>query len=867
MVDLAQALAQSDKLIDWYWQYGRQRKQYHLPAKWLVDLYRQRDSARALLEDNPSGTHKVLAVWGPSGSGKSMLLSDFLDAPDGPASALTWKDGEDFRFKPVKDYPDIPIFNPRKEGTDASGCVTRFYLAERIADPDHPVEINLASRRQIMQAIAAGYLNECQLVFPPNVDPTEVDEDFVRDELGELGKDADGTPDREAVERIVDVVAVIDRLLLDEYQRFSKLKTGNWEELRGALIANPALSSSRDQAERIGRKLLWDDRPKLNDLAATLEVQLDRITDICRGLPIMCSLQFAAHLVDIDTFALLSGVVKDSPERVEALRKSILEQTTYTIRDGKMVIGSGPGKRLFSDIEDFGLFQGLVWELAVPLNASFFGDERRSAARSLLSAIEILDVPGVAKAQRGVERYMLNLDAPEASPSELLSKVLKRGRTATIINRYGEQARVDGLLLLNVAGAAPSQPAQLIAGVETIWRSTAPAYDPATGARPPIPLALCLTFVGQKINENVKAGLQRMNLGSLGETLAKLGDLVRPGVCQMYVTTYPEVPGAAVLPECKTAEVRDAILRQPWVQTRFQSAAEKASWRAVIEDSDGGVSHLLRSLTAELALSSREARIAQRAADISTQLTSLIQAAAPIRDEDGRRHSRALIDMAARLSEILARSQPRDDVGRTMSWQLRRLMAFEADEFDPVSEELLHERGRCEEYVKRQLDRWATRIDARQVLAEFGVDDQDQIMILDALRQVIDVPAVADWMQRCIVSVKTLREKQHMRRYVAAKCAELLNQPEKVDGELLEGRALERDIHAKLARWSDRRRPEDSPYYDAVIAPTIDRLKEIARRRITNQWDEVGDDDIIRLQAEWRQIMAGDGPAARVGNA
>jgi len=863
MVDLAQTLAQTDKLIDWYWLYGRKREHYLLPADWLVGLYQQRDSARALLEANRSNNRKVLAVWGPSGSGKSMLLSDFLDATDGPASALTWKDGEYFRFKAVDKYPDIPIFNPRKEGTDASGCVTRYYMAESIPDPNHPVEISLASRRQIMQAITAGYLTECQLELPNNVGAVTINEDFIR---AQLGQDADGSPNQGAVERIVDVVAAVDRLLLDEYPRFSRLKVENWQELRGALIADPALSSSSNGAERAGRKLLWDDRPKLNEIATKLESQLDRITGIAHGQPIVCSLQFAAHLVDIDTYAFLAGDVADSAERIAALKKSILEQTTYASRNGKMVIGFGPGSRLFSSAEDFGLFQGLVWELAVPLKASFFSDEQRSAARSLLNGIEILDVPGVAKGGRSRDKEKLDLTAPDSGASELLSRILKRGRTATIINRYAEQLRVDGLLLLNVAGSEPSQPPQLIAGIETIWRSVVPDYEATSGEAPPVPLAICLTFIGQRINENVAAGLYRMNLGSLKQTLAKLGPLVEPGVSQFFVTTYPEVPGAAVSPAAKTAQVLDAILSQSWVQQRFPTAAERDSWRAVIEDDDGGVGHLLRSLTSELADSSRAARIAKRAAAISARVTSLIQSAMPIRDEDGRRHSQALNDLTGRLSGILAQSPLPDDVNRMTSWQLRRLLAFEAEAFDPLREEFLQDRFRLEAYVKAQLDRWAARTDARQVLAEFGVEDQNQIIILDALRQVIDVPTVVDWMLRCVI-VRTNRQALHMRRYFAAKCAELLNQPEKPEAEVLEGNALGQDILGKINRWQDRKRPEDSPYYDAVIAPTIERLKEIARRRIFNKWEEVGDDGIIRLQAEWGQIRSGDSKAASVGNA
>jgi hypothetical protein len=861
MVDLAQARLQTERLIAWYWDYGRRRTQYHLPYSWLFELYQLRDTARALsISDTRDVARKSLAVWGPSQSGKSMLISRFLDARDGPQSALTWKQGDRFRFKPTSEFPDIMTFNPHKSGTDASGCVTRFRLAEKVADPEHPVEISFGDRRQIMQAITTGYLMECRRELP-GVGIVDVDDEFIR---RELTPDAKGVPEQEAVERLVDLVSVVDRLLPDEYERFRKLKYADkvWQkELRGALVADQNLASSVERATRTTSKVLWDDRPKLNELFQLLERYRSKIASIAGRKPIMCSLQFAAHVVDIDTYGVLAGDVKDVSAKVARLAAGLLNETTFMIEQDRVVIGTDArGQRLFENVTEFGLFQALVWELAVPLNAQFFrGSEKYADALAFLDRIEILDIPGVARAQQGPERTLFDLDAKNAAQSRLLSEVVKRGKTATIINRYAEQLRVDGLLLLNIAGDPPSQPKQLIAGVESIWDAAVPGYQAASGERPPIPLALCLTFMGQSINESVSVGIARMNLSGLERTLSKLGDLTKPGVGEIFVTTYPDVPGAEVSPEARSPAVREALLHQDWVQARFATPDERQSWRALLEDEDGGVGHLLQSLARMLADSSRDRRIRSRAEEIARAVTRLIQTGAPIRADDGHRHSRALNALADRVIATLESAPRTQDAALALSWQLRRLIAFDdADTpFDPMPQHASDDRGVLETYVKTQLERWAARPAARALLAELGVDDEDQIPLLNALRETIDVDTVVDWVMECIDSIDNSRAARHLRRYVAAKCAETLMANQQEAPEVADGAGLAETNFAKFTTWIERRRPQDSPHFDAVITPTVRRLKDIAKLHITNDWvAQPGDDDIEAMQQAWAKMTS-----------
>jgi hypothetical protein len=857
MADIAQAHEHSERLLEWYWGHGYKREVgCRLPSAWLIDLYGQRDAAQALTAGDGPAARKSLAVWGPSASGKSMLLSGFLDARDDPGSALVWRPGESFRFKSEARFPGVPTFNPRKDsGTDASGCVTRFHLADEVDNPEHPVAIDFADRRQILQAVAAGYLTECRRELPDGQILQDVDEDFVRNELN---PDGSGTPNQEAAEFVVDVVSAVDRLLPDGQERLGKLRRADdvWQrELRGALVADPVLSSSLERARSAGQKLLWDDRPKLNELADKLLQYRHKIAALTAGRPVLCSLAFAAHLVDIDTYGVLSGEPRYEAERVAELRATLLERTCYAVRGGQFLIGFDVGgERLFREPLEFGLFQGLVWELAVPLNARFFRDRAEDAILGILSRIEILDVPGVARAQKGRADTLVDLETKTLPFSVLLSRVLKRGKTATIINRYAEQLRIDGLLLLNEVKAPPAQPIQLVSGIQAIWDAADPEYKAASGMEPPVPLALCLTFMAVLLNENVHAGgINDMDLSGLEDQLRSLGEVAAPGVCRLYAMTYPHVPKGTLNPEAMKPEVLEALLRQRWVKERFRTDLEKGSLRATLFDPDGGVSYLLTAIEKDLAGSSRDTRISKRAIQIAQALTRLTEMAAPIRDHDGHRHSKALTDLAEQLRTTLERSSPEDELAVTMSSQLRRLLAFEATDFDPVPQRVNQDRQRLERYVKAQLERWVARPSARRVLTEMGVDEQDQTVILTAVRRTIDDNAVVSWVIERMDSVENDRTALHFRRYFAAKCSDVLigtgNAPaqDNLDGVPLAARSLE-----KFNEWNARRRPEHSPHFEKVIEPAIRRLKAIAGAHIANDWrPQPGDDKIEELKAAW----------------
>jgi hypothetical protein len=79
-LDPCRAREFSDRLIGWFWKQGVQRDGiYSLsPGEWLRTLYTA-DEILAQAQDSAGDLRSAFALWGPSQSVKSTLLSNFLD--------------------------------------------------------------------------------------------------------------------------------------------------------------------------------------------------------------------------------------------------------------------------------------------------------------------------------------------------------------------------------------------------------------------------------------------------------------------------------------------------------------------------------------------------------------------------------------------------------------------------------------------------------------------------------------------------------------------------------------------------------------------------------------------------------------------
>jgi len=159
------------RIVDWYWEHVVNR-----PMEWTItpsglnSIMGISNRNAAITKMRNAGSKKAcVAFWGPSQSGKSSLLSHYIDGTYDSDLALMWDPSQKVRFSAYQGGEDVDancvVFNPFNCAMDASGLVTRFYLpsAEEAAKiyPEAPVEVILANRKQVLQSIAVGCRMEC----------------------------------------------------------------------------------------------------------------------------------------------------------------------------------------------------------------------------------------------------------------------------------------------------------------------------------------------------------------------------------------------------------------------------------------------------------------------------------------------------------------------------------------------------------------------------------------------------------------------------------------------------------------------------------------------------------------------------------
>ena len=288
-----------EELVKWYWEHGvtrghdasdpdRELRKVSIGG-WLDPIVKIIDRNKAIKSN--VNAKACLALWGPSQTGKSTMISRYVDGvmDDGSDSALTWSSEHKTRFSPPKDgiellkriAPDTVIFNPFNHQSDASGVATRYTLqreADGVVNPDFPIEIKFTTRSQIIQSLSLGYLSECEPIGERFVYTQET---FMEEIAGEAASDA--SPDPEAYRLLKDIADVIEFMRGD--LRFNNLfRRGEWDKkIRKALVSSPQLLSSVSAAEKFMAKIFWDSSDILTKVYKEAARMLDELSAEWRG--------------------------------------------------------------------------------------------------------------------------------------------------------------------------------------------------------------------------------------------------------------------------------------------------------------------------------------------------------------------------------------------------------------------------------------------------------------------------------------------------------------------------------------------------------------------------------------------------------
>ncbi|MEI8376227.1 MAG: virulence factor SrfC family protein [Planctomycetota bacterium] len=532
-------LTAAEAIVEWYWKHGIARQgAYAISPVWLKNLYQRRDLLRSI-ENGRFQKKASLGLWGPSQSGKSTLISQFVDQgadTSGKGGSLHWSSPTLFSSR--DELPsEVIVFNPHNVGADASGCVSRFVLREDSEVPFHdfPVELRLLNPSQLMHAISAGYLSECQR-----------EDNWTVERLEELLEKTSGPflrVDRQAFEQLHEVTDIIGMLIEARDERFTGLDAGGkWSSLSNRVIESRFLLSDKSKVWDFAAKLLWGGQASLTRLYERLMKVREKLPNAC----LYCSMEVAATLVNIESYRIFRATGNEELLPKGARRiKDVIRHLSWEDRGCNAVVGTNfPQMKLLEKDDDFGLLQGLVRELIIPLRSQKYqgGENQSSDFSRFMKSAELVDFPGVPLRDQNAKEKLLDLSSlPDSDDARLLTDVLKRGKVASLVIGYSRSLGLDAFMLLVRAGHFAPKPEQLHRGLIAWWKFVDPKYDvhKPQGRAAPLPLFFNMTFFANIIDK-VAQGAVSTGLHPLTEMVKQLEPFVDPNVCTMLTTTYPQ---------------------------------------------------------------------------------------------------------------------------------------------------------------------------------------------------------------------------------------------------------------------------------------------------------------------------------------
>jgi len=887
----------SNGMLDWYWRHGVQRAGEHdLSGAWLDQLYQGRDTALAIAEARRAG-RPCLALWGPSQSGKSTLLSRYLDTPakSDAVSALQWSAEEPVAFVGRGDSPNCVHLNPYNQQRDASGCVTRFVLRREVPDPRHPVELRLASEEQVLQALAAGYVMECD-TRKADARETFLDASLLDKKLAELGSRcrARATAQRGVRERLQTLLNVLDDLIATDWPRYRNLRP-DWKGLRPRVASDPLLRGDAAALSEFCAWLCWDSQPALTGLWQKLLGQREKILALAAGQPVRCSYAAARLFLDIDAFRKLGADTRapasaevdpglgipGTPPRSPALPEdaaltpvsSLVSSLGYLADERSLCLGVGLPNPLLANPSEFGLWQGLVWEMTLAVNAELLPED--SPAKELLQTADLLDFPGVALSYPGGVR----LKPEQMSPAQLLTEVLKRGKTASIVVTRSRQLGIDGFSLLTRIQAPPAQPTQLLTGVQAWVRALGQTWPPPPDT---LPINLVLTFASRLVNgvvDSVQLQRPSTDFSPVFEFLNKLGDLANPRWVRFFTTTYPRFDEGCIRGEAEQVEAAAQLIAASDDFRRHLGPcldSLRAMIRSGTADGDGGNDYFLAALTHQARQSRLPALLERREQDVRRQLAALAAEALPPAAVGEARRATELEAWSRAIEQAIADARaehPETDAAARVSQRLRALLDVEPESLEPVP--LASQSPDWRGYVERQFLRW-------RELGKGRDGDWGDLGLVDAAAASRHLGYLAEhallrgnlhrWLRENLGHLASHIEAAQARRFLAVRISELVSSG--VNGRpphrefdatsratghsgpasALTGSTSADSIQPRLRRYAEREQldPRDredhlSPHYLGFLAPFLRHLETVKAAPVGARKPQPGDAEL----AQW----------------
>lgn len=651
--DVPKDLELSRCLAEWFWAHGVHRQSKY-PAyaistsEWLNIVYEIKKDLATVMEASEA-TRPCCAIWGPSQTGKSTLVSAYLDekaevkgvlAEDGLGSALHWPSGAPALFMdPItirrqKAAPGVNILNPFNNGKDASACLSRFVYgsltpkpgAYHVANPNYPIQIRLVSEKDLLHALARGFDSECW-GHAPNGSAKWWDIDRLVEEIAYFqtryeANVQDGAVNRRAYELLHDFCEVLDDLVFAGLKRYRDLGVAErkYRSALASILGEKSLISSLDNAEQFIARILWEECEPITEYYRLMRNALQHYESLWAGKTLHCDIPTAVLLLDMDVYDLLSNpgvtdgaIGRKDPAKVGALVHGLGHRT----EGDRICLGHHPESRLFEGdlARSFAVFQGLVWEIVIPLNPANLSD---TPFLKYLEQADLLDFPGVANVapnpgtmvrcecahrqkEEGTPVTSEQIQTPQRlDASAFFTQILKRGKTSSIVSTYAKRLTIDAFVIFqNIDGVPAVNSEQLQTGIMTWWRAMVPSYfKDHEGKRSPLPLNLGLLWWRRVFDE---ADLARPEFGKYAWIWKNLGKLGDPRIVTTFALNYYGLPRGTPDYTRRDEHALELLTRQiqkdAAFRSQFSDEISQSSFEEMFTDKKtGGANYLFTQL-------------------------------------------------------------------------------------------------------------------------------------------------------------------------------------------------------------------------------------------------------------------------------
>jgi len=683
------------KTLDWYWNFGVKRiKDFpdHIlyRGSWVDDLYKIANTHKPI-----SGERKTLAIWGPSQSGKSTLLSTYLDSelkmgPKGSYSvALTWDETEPVTF--LKSKEGNISLNPSNAGSDASGCVTRYTAATNVKNPKYPVRLKFNSLSHVIHALAFGYITECKSATADKTDTYWTRDKVIKDFIKTEGSIPAGA-DRVAFELAREILDIVGMFIKSGEKRYSNLEP-YWDSLRRDLLDSSDITHSNESAIRFANLIFWDGSPVISAAFRILKQKVETLQWANRE--VYCTMGVAALLLDIDTFKRVSAQ-SDSNDSVRTDTLKRINSIGFRQEGNHILIDEDTPSSEISG-NNFGLFQALVREIVVPVKISAAVVEQPFF--KLLKDSDILDFPGVALRDSQVNSATtLDLASISETDYRLLTTVFKRGKTSSMVMGYANELSIDAFALLVRGQTFPAKPEQLTKGIQYWWQKINPKFTPSINSNvsPPLPLSICLTFFGLVLKEIGRAKPTSGPSPLFKEMLEPLTPLNQSAYASYFTTSYRKFASGEFNPnEEEVKWAVNSIKQNNDFQRIFESKESRDSFDHLVTDEDGGVGYFFSCQLEKVKTSNRLRHLEELNNSNVIAGQQLLNTALPQVEDIGARQLKLISDVTRSINDNLkawekkiptelSRYKEIEDCTSLYSYFIRSLIAVEADDLKPI---------------------------------------------------------------------------------------------------------------------------------------------------------------------------------------